>query len=144
MLCRNPFGFDHTLTTGAVSGLNRVISSQTGGVIAGGIQTDAAINPGNSGGPLLDSSGNVIGVNTAIFTNTGTSAGVGFAIPIDTVTAVVPQLIRNGKVRITSNLPCCCCSKCMCSAASHAAGRCSTCLCVAAPLMPHMLHIALG
>ena len=69
-----------------------------GGVIAGGIQTDAAINPGNSGGPLLDSRGNVIGVNTAIFTATGTSAGVGFAIPIDTVKSIVPQLIRDGKV----------------------------------------------
>ncbi|NJR41607.1 MAG: trypsin-like serine protease [Akkermansiaceae bacterium] len=69
-----------------------------GSTISGGIQTDAAINPGNSGGPLLDSRGRVIGVNTAIFTNTGTSAGVGFAIPIDSVARVVPQLIKDGQV----------------------------------------------
>ena len=69
-----------------------------GSTISGGIQTDAAINPGNSGGPLLDSKGRVIGVNTAIFTNTGTSAGVGFAIPIDSVAKAVPQLIRDGQV----------------------------------------------
>ena len=94
----NPFGFDHTLTTGVVSGLNRSIQSQVGSLITGAIQTDAAINPGNSGGPLLDSRGRLIGINTAIFTPTGTSAGVGFAIPIDTVNAVVPQLIKNGEV----------------------------------------------
>ncbi|KAL3159581.1 hypothetical protein ABBQ38_009994 [Trebouxia sp. C0009 RCD-2024] len=94
----NPFGFDHTLTTGVVSGIGREIQSQAGAVIGGGIQTDAAINPGNSGGPLLDSQGRVIGVNTAIFTNTGTSAGVGFAIPIDIVRSIVPQLIQYGKV----------------------------------------------
>lgn len=94
----NPFGFDHTLTTGVVSGLNRSIQSQVGSLITGAIQTDAAINPGNSGGPLLDSRGQLIGINTAIFTPTGTSAGVGFAIPIDTVNAVVPQLIANGEV----------------------------------------------
>lgn len=94
----NPFGFDHTLTVGVVSGLNRDIFSQTGVVIGGGIQTDAAINPGNSGGVLLDSNGNLIGINTAIFTRTGTSAGVGFAIPIDTVAKLVPQLIAYGKV----------------------------------------------
>jgi S1-C subfamily serine protease len=94
----NPFGFDHTLTTGVISGLNREIRSQAGSVIPGGIQTDAAINPGNSGGPLLDSSGRLIGVNTAIFTPTGTSAGVGFAIPVDTVARVVPQLIAKGRV----------------------------------------------
>merc|ERR1712216_612535 len=93
-----PFGFDHTLTTGVVSGLNRSIQSQVGSLITGAIQTDAAINPGNSGGPLLDSRGQLIGINTAIFTPTGTSAGVGFAIPIDTVNAVVPQLIANGEV----------------------------------------------
>eukprot|EP00873_Tetraselmis_striata_P038538 jgi/Tetstr1/458802/TSEL_045186.t1 len=98
----NPFGFDHTLTTGAISGLGRDIRSQLGTVIGGGIQTDAAINPGNSGGPLLDSSGAVIGVNTAIFTNSGTSAGVGFAIPIDTVRRVVPQLIEVGEVKQAS------------------------------------------
>ncbi|KAK9811738.1 hypothetical protein WJX72_009303 [[Myrmecia] bisecta] len=94
----NPFGFDHTLTTGVVSGIGREIQSQAGTVIGGGIQTDAAINPGNSGGPLLASDGRVIGVNTAIFTNSGTSAGVGFAIPVDTVARVVPQLIQYGKV----------------------------------------------
>lgn len=95
----NPFGFDHTLTVGIVSGLNRDIYSQTGVVIEGGIQTDAAINPGNSGGPLLDSGGKLIGINTAIFTRTGTSAGVGFAIPADIVSKVVSQLISFGKVR---------------------------------------------
>eukprot|EP00884_Botryococcus_braunii_P005465 jgi/Botrbrau1/1491/Bobra.178_3s0046.1 len=101
----NPFGFDHTLTSGIVSGLGREIQSQVGSVIAGGIQTDAAINPGNSGGPLLDSQGRVVGVNTAIFTNTGTSAGVGFAIPIDTVSRLVPQLIQYGRaVRPTLNV----------------------------------------
>lgn len=81
-----------------MSGLNRDIRSQAGSLIPGGLQTDAAINPGNSGGPLLDAAGRVIGVNTAIFTNTGTSAGVGFAIPIDTVKLVVPQLIESGRV----------------------------------------------
>ncbi|KAF5725367.1 protease Do-like 8 chloroplastic [Tripterygium wilfordii] len=94
----NPFGFDHTLTVGVISGLNRDISSQTGVTIGGGIQTDAAINPGNSGGPLLDSKGTLIGINTAIFTQTGTSAGVGFAIPSSTVLKIVPQLIQLGKV----------------------------------------------
>ncbi|CAN0857712.1 Protease Do-like 8, chloroplastic [Linum grandiflorum] len=94
----NPFGFDHTLTVGVISGLNRDIFSQTGVTISGGIQTDAAINPGNSGGPLLDSKGNLIGINTAIFTQTGTSAGVGFAIPSSTVVKIVPQLIQFGKV----------------------------------------------
>ncbi|CAN1195577.1 Protease Do-like 8, chloroplastic [Linum perenne] len=101
----NPFGFDHTLTVGVISGLNRDIFSQTGVTISGGIQTDAAINPGNSGGPLLDSKGNLIGINTAIFTQTGTSAGVGFAIPSSTVTKIVPQLIQFGKaVRAGLNL----------------------------------------
>ncbi|WIA08671.1 hypothetical protein OEZ85_008098 [Tetradesmus obliquus] len=94
----SPFGFDRTLTTGVISGLNRDIRSQLGSTIPGGIQTDAAINPGNSGGPLLDSSGRLIGLNTAIFTPTGTSAGVGFAIPADTVGRVVPQLIASGRV----------------------------------------------
>ncbi|KAI4389058.1 hypothetical protein MLD38_001322 [Melastoma candidum] len=94
----NPFGFDHTLTVGVISGLNRDIFSQTGVTIGGGIQTDAAINPGNSGGPLLNSKGELIGINTAIFTQTGTSAGVGFAIPSSTVTRIVPQLIQFGKV----------------------------------------------
>ncbi|KAJ8775043.1 hypothetical protein K2173_020047 [Erythroxylum novogranatense] len=94
----NPFGFDHTLTVGVISGLNRDIFSQAGVTIGGGIQTDAAINPGNSGGPLLDSKGNLIGINTAIFTQTGTSAGVGFAIPSTTVVKIVPQLINFGRV----------------------------------------------
>ncbi|XP_027153123.1 protease Do-like 8, chloroplastic [Coffea eugenioides] len=94
----NPFGFDHTLTVGVISGLNRDIFSQTGVTIGDGIQTDAAINPGNSGGPLLDSKGSLIGINTAIFTQTGTSAGVGFAIPASTVSKIVPQLIQRGKV----------------------------------------------
>eukprot|EP00899_Mesostigma_viride_P025414 jgi/Mesvir1/6057/Mv00790-RA.1 len=94
----NPFGFDHTLTVGIISGLDRDIQSQAGTVISGGIQTDAAINPGNSGGPLLDSQGRLVGINTAIFTRTGTSSGVGFAIPIDTVARVVPQLINAGKL----------------------------------------------
>ncbi|XP_062017715.1 protease Do-like 8, chloroplastic [Rosa rugosa] len=94
----NPFGFDHTLTVGVISGLNRDIFSQAGVTINGGIQTDAAINPGNSGGPLLNSNGNLIGINTAIFTQTGTSAGVGFAIQSSTVLKIVPQLIQFGKV----------------------------------------------
>ncbi|KAJ3679664.1 hypothetical protein LUZ60_017675 [Juncus effusus] len=94
----NPFGFDHTLTVGVISGLNRDIFSQAGVTIGGGIQTDAAINPGNSGGPLLDSKGNMIGINTAIFTQTGTSAGVGFAIPSSTVLKIIPQLIQFGRV----------------------------------------------
>lgn len=94
----NPFGFDHTLTVGVIGGLNRDINSQTGVTIGGGIQTDAAINPGNSGGPLLNSKGYLIGINTAIFTQTGTSAGVGFAIPSSTVAKIVPQLIQFGKV----------------------------------------------
>lgn len=98
----NPFGFDHTLTTGVVSGLNRTIQSQLGSLISGAIQTDAAINPGNSGGPLLDSAGRLVGVNTAIFTNTGIAAGVGFAIPVDLVKRVVPQLIANGAVVLPS------------------------------------------
>ncbi|XP_017438939.1 protease Do-like 8, chloroplastic isoform X1 [Vigna angularis] len=94
----NPFGFDHTLTVGVISGLNRDIFSQTGVTIGGGVQTDAAKNPGNSGGPLLNSKGSLIGINTAIFTQTGTSAGVGFAIPSSTVLRIVPQLIQFGKV----------------------------------------------
>jgi len=94
----NPFGFDHTLTTGVVSGLDREIQSKVGTTISGGIQTDAAINPGNSGGPLLNSKGELIGMNTAIFTRTGTSAGVGFAINVDTIKRTVPQLIEYGKI----------------------------------------------
>jgi S1-C subfamily serine protease len=94
----NPFGLDQTLTTGIISGLGRRIESLTGQPIDGVIQTDAAINPGNSGGPLLDSRGRLIGVNTAIVSPSGTSAGVGFAIPVDTVQRVIPQLLRHGKI----------------------------------------------
>jgi S1-C subfamily serine protease len=95
----NPFGLDQTLTTGVVSALNREINSTVEGrTIQGVIQTDAAINPGNSGGPLLDSSGRLIGVNTAIYSPSGSSAGIGFAIPVDEVNRVVPQLIRDGKL----------------------------------------------
>ncbi|MGI8981265.1 MAG: S1C family serine protease [Pirellulaceae bacterium] len=94
----NPFGLDQTLTTGVISGVGRQIQGQSGRTIDGMIQTDAAINPGNSGGPLLDSRGRLIGVNTAIFSPSGASAGIGFAIPVDTVQRVVPQLLRYGKV----------------------------------------------
>lgn len=94
----NPFGLDQTLTTGIVSALNREISSETGRTIQGVIQTDAAINPGNSGGPLLDSAGRLIGVNTAIYSPSGGSAGIGFAVPVSEVNRVVPQIIRHGKV----------------------------------------------
>jgi S1-C subfamily serine protease len=93
----NPFGLDQTLTTGIISGLSREIVSLAQSPIRGVIQTDAAINPGNSGGPLLDSSGRVIGMNTQIASPSGASAGVGFAIPVDTINRVVPQLIRTGK-----------------------------------------------
>jgi len=93
----NPFGLDQTLTTGIVSGLGRQLKSENG-VMEDLIQTDAAINPGNSGGPLLDSAGLLIGVNTAIYSPSGASAGVGFAIPIDAVQRVVPQLIAHGAV----------------------------------------------
>ena len=90
----NPFGLDHTLTTGVISGVGRSIRAENGRAIDDVIQTDAAINPGNSGGPLLDSAGRVIGINTAIKSPTGAYAGVGFAIPIDTVLKIVPSLIR--------------------------------------------------
>jgi len=93
----NPFGLDQTLTTGIVSALNREIDSANGRTIRGVIQTDAAINPGNSGGPLLDSAGRLIGVNTAIFSPSGASAGIGFAIPVDEVNRIVPRLIRDGR-----------------------------------------------
>jgi S1-C subfamily serine protease len=95
----NPFGFDQTLTTGIVSALGREIESTDGVPIRDVIQTDAAINPGNSGGPLLDSAGRLIGVNTAIVSPSGGYAGVGFAIPVDTVNWVVPQLIAYGRVQ---------------------------------------------
>jgi len=94
-----PFGFDQTLTTGIISGLGREITSATAArrPIQDVIQTDAAINRGNSGGPLLDSAGRVIGINTAIFSPSGTSAGIGFAVPVDTITRIVPQLISHGR-----------------------------------------------
>ncbi|MBN1805901.1 MAG: trypsin-like peptidase domain-containing protein [Sedimentisphaerales bacterium] len=95
----NPFGFDHTLTTGIISGLGREIESVTGRPIQGVIQTDAAINPGNSGGPLLDSSGRLIGINTAIVSPSGAYAGIGFAVPVDFVNRMVPQIIKYGKVQ---------------------------------------------
>jgi len=95
----NPFGLDHTLTTGVVSALQRRLPTAEGRELSGVIQTDAAINPGNSGGPLLDSAGRLIGVNTAIFSPSGASAGIGFAIPVDVVNRVVPELIRNGRTR---------------------------------------------
>jgi S1-C subfamily serine protease len=94
----NPFGLDQTLTTGIISALNRRLPTAAGREITNVIQTDAAINPGNSGGPLLDSAGRVIGVNTAILSPSGTSAGIGFAIPIDAVNRVVPELIGKGYV----------------------------------------------
>ncbi|MDP3085341.1 MAG: trypsin-like peptidase domain-containing protein, partial [Rubrivivax sp.] len=93
----NPFGLDQTLTTGIVSALNRAIDSVNQRSIRGVIQTDAAINPGNSGGPLLDSAGRLIGVNTAIYSPSGASAGIGFAIPVDEVNRIVPRLIRDGR-----------------------------------------------
>jgi S1-C subfamily serine protease len=94
----NPFGLEGTLTTGIISNLNRTLPSRTGGEMKSIIQTDAAMNPGNSGGPLLDTSGRMIGMNVAIATKTGQSAGVGFAIPINRIRKIVPQLIEHGKV----------------------------------------------
>jgi len=94
----NPFGLDYTLTTGVVSALDRTLSGERGGAaIDHLIQTDAAINPGNSGGPLLDSAGRLIGINTAIYSPSGAYAGIGFAVPVDTVNRVVPELIANGR-----------------------------------------------
>ncbi|MBK8491615.1 MAG: trypsin-like peptidase domain-containing protein [Saprospirales bacterium] len=94
----NPFGLDQTLTTGVISALGREIESVAGIPIRDVIQTDAAINPGNSGGPLLDSHGRLIGVNTAIYSPSGASAGIGFSIPVDVVNWIVPELIQYGKV----------------------------------------------
>ena len=94
----NPFGLDYTLTTGIVSALGRTIQAESGTTIFDVIQTDAAINPGNSGGPLLDSGGRLIGVNTAIYSPSGASAGIGFAVPVDTVSRIVPELIAHGRV----------------------------------------------
>jgi S1-C subfamily serine protease len=92
----NPFGLDWTLTTGIVSALDRSLTEESGSVIEHLIQTDAAVNPGNSVGPLLDSAGRLIGVNTAIYSPSGASAGVGFAVPVDMVNRVIPQLIGRG------------------------------------------------
>jgi len=94
----NPFGLDYTLTTGVISALDREVLSIGRRELQGVIQTDAAINPGNSGGPLLDSSGRLIGVNTQIVSSGGAWAGIGFAIPVDTVNWVVPELIAHGRV----------------------------------------------
>jgi S1-C subfamily serine protease len=93
----SPFGLDYTLSTGVISGLGREIPGLSGLPIHGAIQTDAAINPGNSGGPLLDSAGRLIGVNTSILSPSGASAGIGFAVPVDTVARIVPQLIQYGR-----------------------------------------------
>lgn len=93
----NPFGLDYTLTSGLVSALDRSLAESNGATIEHLIQTDAAINPGNSGGPLLDSAGRLIGINTAIYSPSGAYAGIGFAVPVDTVNRVVPELIARGK-----------------------------------------------
>jgi S1-C subfamily serine protease len=94
----NPFGLDQSLTFGVISALHRRLPTNSGHQISNVIQTDAAVNPGNSGGPLLDSSGRVVGVNTAIISPSGSNAGIGFAIPVDIINRVVPELIRNGRV----------------------------------------------
>lgn len=93
----NPFGLDYSLTSGVVSALDRAIYNERSGEIRGLIQTDAAINPGNSGGPLIDSAGRLIGINSAIFSTSGTFSGIGFAVPVDTINRVVPQLIARGR-----------------------------------------------
>ena len=95
----NPFGLDRTLTTGVISGLQRPIRARNDRLIEGAIQTDASINPGNSGGPLLDSRGRMIGINSQILSPSGSSAGVGFAVPVGIAKRVVPQLLQNGAVR---------------------------------------------
>src|SRR5262245_42822363 len=95
----NPFGLDRTLTTGVISGLQRPIRAQNRRLIEGAIQTDASINPGNSGGPLLDSRGRMIGINSQILSPSGSSAGVGFAVPVSIAKRVIPQLLQNGTVR---------------------------------------------
>jgi S1-C subfamily serine protease len=95
----NPFGLDRTLTTGVISGLQRPIRARNNRLIEGAIQTDASINPGNSGGPLLDSRGRMIGINSQILSPSGSSAGVGFAVPVSIAKRVVPQLLDSGKVR---------------------------------------------
>lgn len=95
----NPFGMDRTLTTGVISGLQRPIRARNNRLIEGAIQTDASINPGNSGGPLLDSRGRMIGINSQILSPSGSSAGVGFAVPVSIAKRVVPQLLQHGAVR---------------------------------------------
>lgn len=95
----NPFGLDHTMTSGIISALGRKIKGIGGVKIHGMIQADTSINPGNSGGPLLNSQGKLIGMNTMIYSGSGTSAGIGFAVPVDTISAIVPQLIKHGKVK---------------------------------------------
>src|SRR6185312_11113990 len=95
----NPFGLDRTLTTGVISGLQRPIRARNTRLIEGAIQTDASINPGNSGGPLLDSRGRMIGINSQILSPSGSSAGVGFAVPVNIAKRIVPELVRSGKVR---------------------------------------------
>jgi S1-C subfamily serine protease len=95
----NPFGLDRTLTTGVISGLQRPIRARNNRLIEGAIQTDASINPGNSGGPLLDSRGRMIGINSQILSPSGSSAGVGFAVPVSIAKRVVPQLLQTGAVR---------------------------------------------
>jgi 2-alkenal reductase len=94
----NPYGLSRTLTTGVISALARRLPTAPGREVVGVIQTDAAINPGNSGGPLLDSAGRLIGINTAIISDSGGSAGIGFAVPVDVINHVVPQLISKGKI----------------------------------------------
>jgi S1-C subfamily serine protease len=94
----NPFGLDHTITQGIVSALDRKIPGIGDVTIHGMIQTDSSINPGNSGGPLLDSTGELIGMNTIIYSKSGSSSGVGFAVPVDSIKRIVPQLIKHGKV----------------------------------------------
>ncbi len=94
----NPFGYDRTMTVGVVSGLNRPVRTNEGKIIMDAIQTDASINPGNSGGPLLNSRSEVIGINSSIYSTNGNSQGINFAIPIDTAVAIIPDLIKLGKV----------------------------------------------
>jgi S1-C subfamily serine protease len=99
MAIGNPFGLDRTLTTGVISGLDRPLETDDGRIIEKVIQTDASINPGNSGGPLLNKFGQIIGINSAIYSPSGGSVGIGFAIPIDIAKKLLPELIANGKVR---------------------------------------------
>jgi putative serine protease PepD len=98
----NPFGFSSTLTTGVVSALGRTVQTSQESFIDGAIQTDAAINQGNSGGPLLDTHGNVVGINSAIYSTSGSAAGIGFAIPINTAKRIASALISEGRVRHAS------------------------------------------